>query len=266
MARAHFADITVHWSPQERATDWNQAHLWLFDLDDQRDGFPTDTSVLSAEEHARAGRLGSPQRQRRFVARGLLVRHVLGGLLGVEPGAVRFHNGPFGKPELAADSQACGALPRFSLSHSENVLALAVAFNFEVGVDVECVKPGLDFLTVAGTRFTREEIQRLRAIPPGQRAVAFYRNWTRHEAAAKATGRGFAVPSYANSQGAAWESVGWLGADGRTPDLCAAEPGAGSRPGAVYSFECDLSGFLAVGSLAVGVPLRTTTEIVAALG
>ncbi len=217
MARTHSADVTVHWSPDERATGRDRAHLWLFDLDDLPQQFLSDTSVLSAEEHARAGRLRTAELQRRFGVRGVLVRRVMGGLLGIEPGAVSFCSGPFGKPELAAHTKASRPLPRFNLSHSENVLALAVAVNFEVGADVECVKPDLDFLALAGTRFTSEEIQRLRAIPPGRRAVPFYRCWTRHEAAAKATGCGIAMPFSSDGQNQAWEAAFLLEGSAHSP-------------------------------------------------
>src|SRR5206468_2895027 len=112
---------------------------------------------LSASELARAERLKSRLARRRFVARCAFVRHVLGDLAGVPPAALEFRDGPHGKPRLAFPGDANGervAALDFNLSHSENVLALAVAFGGEVGIDVEVVQPGVDVLAVAEAHFT----------------------------------------------------------------------------------------------------------------
>ena len=249
MTLASATQVTVHWSPDEPVLDLRNAHLWLCDLDDRRWVSAVDKSLLSAAEHARAERLRTLELRRRFVARSVFVRRVLGGLLGVPPCNVEYRIGPLGKPELAHDIDAGlerEPLPRFNLSHSDNVLALAVAFHWEVGVDMECVKTGLDFLGLGEEQLGPEEIAQLRSLSEQERALAFYRSWTRHEALAKATGRGIA------SAGPRSEATALGDCD---------DP----LPSAEYSFECSLGGTFAVGSLALCRPEQPATQLEVAI-
>ena len=69
----------------------------------------------------------------------------------------------------------------------------AVCTGHEVGVDVEqldWVQTGAD---IAGLFFTDEERRFLQSVPETRRPAAFLRCWTRHEARAKAVGRGLAM-------------------------------------------------------------------------
>ncbi len=165
--------------------------VWLHDLDaDRRLDF---LSLLPASEIARAERLKSPAERRRCAARCAFVRLVLGNLVGVAPSALEIRHGTHGKPRLAFPGSIHGPrLPAlaFNLSHTENVLALAVSFGRDVGIDIEAVEPGIDVLAVAEAHFTAEERACLRKLPANERTIAFYRLWTRRESLAKATGCG----------------------------------------------------------------------------
>ena len=90
------------------------------------------------------------------------LRRVLAVYLDSEPRRIRLERGEHGKPRLAG---AEGRL-RFNLSHSGEIALVAVSGEFEVGVDVERVRP------------KREE--------------AFYRRWACHEAHVKCLGVGLA--------------------------------------------------------------------------
>lgn len=132
-------------------------------------------AVLADDERERAARLAD--RQRWVVARAAL-RVVLGGRLGVPPGAVEFALGEHGKPELP------GSRLRFNLSHSGDRALVAVADGIEVGVDVE--------------RTARRSQAVERTLTDGERAgltgadrhVELLRIWCRKEALAKALGGG----------------------------------------------------------------------------
>jgi 4'-phosphopantetheinyl transferase len=159
--------------------------VWLCDLDAVREP-DTWGFVLSANERARAERLRSALLRRRFVARCMLVRHVLGPLVGVSPQALAFETAANGKPRLLPPAV------HFNLSHSENMLALAAAPDRQVGVDIEVVRPAEDMLAVAEAQFTAAELDWLRALPPEQQPPAFYRLWTAMEAKSKLSGQGIA--------------------------------------------------------------------------
>jgi 4'-phosphopantetheinyl transferase len=87
--------------------------------------------------------------------------------------------------------------PRHDRSPSVRALALAVALDRQVGVDIEVVRPGVDVRAVAEGRFTAGALDWLRALPPQQQAPAFYRLWTREEAISKVSGQGIASPPVA---------------------------------------------------------------------
>jgi 4'-phosphopantetheinyl transferase len=161
--------------------------VWLRDLDADAQADCGDRWPLSAGERTRAARLRDPVARRRFTARCAFVRRVLGAASGVSPGDVTLIYGAHGKPEMAHSSAL-----RFNQAHSENILALALTFNRDVGIDVEVVRLRPDLADVAKDSFAPEEWDFLRARPASERTAAFYRRWTRNEAVAKAAGSGIA--------------------------------------------------------------------------
>jgi 4'-phosphopantetheinyl transferase len=191
----------VHRATNELVRELDRAHVWFWDLDAVPHLDTARPFVLSANERARADRLRSLQLRRRFEARCMLVRHVLGPLVGVSPEALAFETTANGKPRLVLPGRAAAgdrvAALDFNVSHSEHVLVLAVALERQVGVDIEVVQPGVDVLAVAEAQFTAGELAWLRALPPEQQRPAFYRLWTRREAISKASGQGIASPPVA---------------------------------------------------------------------
>jgi phosphopantetheinyl transferase len=186
----------VHGSMRESVRDFDRAHVWFCDLDALRQLDVSECPVLLPAEAARASRLTNSLERHRFEARCALVRQALGKLVGAAPEALEFYDGISGKPHLVIPSGAEDghlATLDFNLSHSENILALAVAFGREVGIDVEVVNYGVDALGVAEVSFSKKETEQLRALPPRERTLPFYRLWARKEAMSKATGLGIAA-------------------------------------------------------------------------
>ncbi|MCL6581920.1 MAG: 4'-phosphopantetheinyl transferase superfamily protein [Firmicutes bacterium] len=171
--------------------------VWLLDL-----GVPgVDTRsferLLDADELARARRFRSPADCRRFViVRGTL-RCLLGALLAVDPDRVPLTVEPGGRPTLASDCGLGGWSPRFSVSHSEGLAALAFSFSGRVGVDIERVRPLPDFDGLAAVAFAPSQRAALERIPAEGREHFFYLMWCRHEASGKALGVGLGLdPAY----------------------------------------------------------------------
>ena len=148
---------------------------------------------LSARELQRGNRfLDQARRDRFFAGRGIL-REMLAGFVGEEPGSVRLSEGEFGKPHLSDHLEADSL--SFNLSHAANFLLLAFATGCEVGVDLEQVRRDLQFRPMAERYFSVREQEELFSLPPGEQLDAFYRCWTRKEAYLKGTGTGFSQPS-----------------------------------------------------------------------
>jgi 4'-phosphopantetheinyl transferase len=151
--------------------------------------------LLSAEERARFERFKLPEDQQRFLAGRGLLRILVGAQMNRPDGRVKFSFGPSGKPQLAAEA-GTPAL-HFNVSHSGKLVLLAFHPAHEVGVDVEAVRREPDWEPVARQIFSAEDHGDWARLKPGERAVAFFRAWTRHEAGLKAMGLGFAGENHA---------------------------------------------------------------------
>src|ERR1700683_4663593 len=110
-------------------------------------------NVMDAEERAKADRYRFEKDRQAFtVCRGAL-RMILGKYTHTAPESVRFDYGRHGKAQLAGlgSSNLRGGDLRFNVSHSGEVALIAAILGREVGVDVEVMRPQLDFLSLART-------------------------------------------------------------------------------------------------------------------
>ncbi|HEY2343919.1 MAG TPA: 4'-phosphopantetheinyl transferase superfamily protein [Chthoniobacteraceae bacterium] len=160
-----------------------EVHVWSAWLDDS----PSDACMLlSAAEWARAARFQFESDCDKYIASRALVRSILGAYTGAAAKDLHFESGLHGKPELA------GSMLRFNLSHSGDLLLLAVTYGRELGIDVEEIRAGVSFEMLADHYFTAEAAWQLRLLSPEDRAANFYDIWTRTEAQLKANGSGLA--------------------------------------------------------------------------
>ncbi|WKB53896.1 4'-phosphopantetheinyl transferase family protein [Eleftheria terrae] len=167
---------------------WPPLRLWLAPLDAWPDA--TRQQVLSDEERARAARFVFERDQRRFTAAHCLLRERLAQASGLPPAALRFQQGPHGKPYLL-DAPGLS----FNLSHSGDWAAVVVAPGGEVGVDVEVIRTMSDVVALTRGNFTPQENDELLALPEAEREAAFLCGWTRKEACLKALGSGLSLPA-----------------------------------------------------------------------
>ncbi len=164
-------------------------HVWQAQLDSA--GWP-HVDRLPAEERERAARLHSPHARRRWVTARWALRTVLGRYLEQDPAEVELRLAERGKPMLAAPS----APLRFNLSHSADRALVAVAWEREVGVDIEQIAPRRDLLALARRGLEPGEAEAIAKMPEGDRLGAFHAAWTRREAIAKCLGTGlWALPA-----------------------------------------------------------------------
>lgn len=143
------------------------------------------TAALSAAERERASKYFRPvDALRHTLGRGIL-RHALSRLMDLPASDIVFEIEPAaGKPYVT------GA-PAFNVSHSGDLVLVALGREGRIGVDVEAVRPVPDLESVARTSFTRDEVDALFRFPAGEtRTLAFFRGWTRKEAMLKALGHG----------------------------------------------------------------------------
>jgi 4'-phosphopantetheinyl transferase len=118
-----------------------------------------------------------------------LVRTTLSRYASVPPESWRFEVGAHGKPEIVG---APGL--RFNLSHTDGVVACAVAADVDVGVDVEDSQRRSSYLQVARRFFAAAEVDALERLPEVEQRQRFFEIWTLKEAYIKARGLGLPLP------------------------------------------------------------------------
>lgn len=161
--------------------------VWQLSLSLPLEGFACCQAVLSAEEYHRAQRLFQPGR-RRYIACWGQVRWLLGACLDLPPASIDFVRGQWGKPcLLGAEAVA------FNLSHSRDLMLLAVGRDRALGVDVEVIRPLANLERLARRCLAPSEWDAWQNFPEGERLRAFFRFWTLKEALVKAHGRGLGL-------------------------------------------------------------------------
>jgi 4'-phosphopantetheinyl transferase len=147
------------------------------------------SSMLTAEERARAETLRFEHLPRQYLVTRALQRSVLSRYVpGVEPADWRFIAHPRGKPALAPQFAEQGL--HFNIAHTSRLVAMAVAREPTLGVDVECLDARAAPLQLATRYFTPAEAQALAQLPSVEQARRFYTLWTLKESWLKATGEG----------------------------------------------------------------------------
>ncbi len=166
----------------------NDVHVWLASLAVEPADFTRLEGALSEEERQRAERLRRAEDRTRFVAARGIVKHLLAAYLGEPPASLRFAYGSMGQPRLAEQTAELDL--RFNLSHSCDLLLVALSRERAVGVDLEPIRRLSHREAVERRVFSTHERETLAALPDAQRLEAFFNGWTRKEAFAKAVGDG----------------------------------------------------------------------------
>ncbi len=175
--------MQAQWEPgplrPQLATD--VVDVWRMDLagggDDLRE-------LLSDEERERVARFLRAEDGARWGHAHGILRALLARYADADARALRFAEGPHGKPRLV------GHDIRFNLSHSGDTGMIAVARDREVGVDVELPRRSVDHVAIARRILGEAEAERLAALDGPDREREFLRAWVRWEAVLKCRGTG----------------------------------------------------------------------------
>lgn len=160
--------------------------LWCWRVPEGWTGPPP----ITFSERGRVTAVVTPLQRRQYAASIVFRRRVLGELLGLPPEQIVFRMDDHGKPGLQFSQNPHDW--RFNLSHSADVVVLAAARGREIGVDIERLRPAVNWSGVAQTVFSRSERSALaQAADP---LSSFYSLWTAKEAYLKACGVGLNAP------------------------------------------------------------------------
>lgn len=185
---------SASWSPPPKVLSLNRSeiHVWRITLDQSVQQEQKLLNTLARDERERADRFAFLKDRRHYiVARGFL-RFLLGNYLDAKAEQLEFSYGAYGKPAVAGKHRTSGL--HFNLSHSHGVAVYALAYDREIGIDVERVRADFASAEIARRFFSRLEVESFLALRSEEQLSAFFRCWTRKEAYIKATGRGLSQP------------------------------------------------------------------------
>lgn len=143
-------------------------------------------NTLDEAEREQAGRLHFDADRNAYVAAHGLTRLFLSAWTGRTAGSLAFNAGPYGKPALVRGGAS------FNLSHTRGMVAVAVAAQGEVGVDIEPINPRRTIeLDIADRWFSAAEVAQIGSEEAEDaKRARFMRIWNLKESVIKATGRG----------------------------------------------------------------------------
>jgi 4'-phosphopantetheinyl transferase len=190
--RINVQEIIWQAPPFQVTLNTNEIHVWRVSLNMLPGTIERLSQLLAPDERAKAERFRFARDRNQFISGRGLLRVLLGRYLGCEPQDVRFCYSSYGKPSLD-DPLAISGL-QFNLSHSHQLALLAFTYTRNIGVDIEYMRPDVEFEQLAEHFFAPDECAVLQSLPLSERQEAFYNCWTRKEAYIKARGEGLSIP------------------------------------------------------------------------
>jgi 4'-phosphopantetheinyl transferase len=173
------------------ASPADDVQIWLATLDSiSPNELDELANALDSSEHARARQFRFAQDRHRFVATRGFLRRLLGEKVNLPASGIEFAHGEHGKPEISITTHEDKL--RFNVSHAAGFALFALAWNRNVGVDLESAAR----LTNPSGQLAKHvlsphEFAIWSALPDDEsRRRALLRAWTRKEAYVKATGKG----------------------------------------------------------------------------
>jgi 4'-phosphopantetheinyl transferase len=161
------------------------ARVWIVPVDLPPELVARCRDVLDDSERARAAAfLSLRDRQQYTVAHGAL-RILAARELQVTPSLLRWDTGAYGKPQLAAPWSGLST----SLSHSADLVAVAIAVGRAVGVDIQHLAPRQDVVAMSARFYGPAEATYVASGGDASaRTERFTHLWSRKEAVVKAAG------------------------------------------------------------------------------
>jgi 4'-phosphopantetheinyl transferase len=159
--------------------------------------------LLNEEERSQQKRFYFEKHRHQYLITRAMVRSVLSLYQhDITAEQWEFTKNSYGKPSIS--NRGLTIPLRFNLSHTDELIVMAVTVEQEIGVDVECHSRRGNLLDIASSFFSPSEVKHLFELPLEQQKNRFFDLWTLKEAYIKACGMGLSIPldqfSYSFSQ------------------------------------------------------------------
>lgn len=183
--------VSTAWIEADRPVSLkeNEVDVWRVPIG-RRDAL-SGMHWLSPQEKQKASAFFFERDRIRYLESHITLRLLLGWYLEIPPDRVHFSTNPYGKPFIQEPE---GYALSFNLSHAGDLALIAVAWNLQIGIDIEKYHDERVDPLIAQRYFAPGEAQRLFALPEEQRKAGFFNCWTRKEAYVKGRGLGLSLP------------------------------------------------------------------------
>lgn len=119
-----------------------------------------------------------------------LIKQTLGICLGRSTDTLNLEYGSYGKPFLSGAAE----IVDFNLSHTQDLIILAVTKLGRIGIDIESSDREIETLSIAKNICTDFELKKVESLPKNLRNRFLLRLWTLKEAFSKSLGLGLYKP------------------------------------------------------------------------
>ncbi len=145
-------------------------------------------ALLDHNERATAERFKFTEIRERYIICHGLLRQLLAERVNQSPAELKLEKAEFGKPFLPDYPELS-----FNMSHSGDILAIAISTHCQLGIDVECYKSRNTWEGMVKKCFSHEESEYWYRQAIKERGHAFYQFWVKKEAFVKAVGKGITL-------------------------------------------------------------------------
>lgn len=173
----------------------NQVHLWCTFSNQAQDQYllAEYLRLMSESERERMAGFRFEHDRHTYLVTRALVRTVLSRYAAIAPESWSFSVNAYGKPAISPH-QRCAEGLVFNVTHTHDLIIMAVAYESALGVDAEYVGTRPAPFDIADRFFSKHELMALRALPAHLRSARFFQIWTLKEAYIKARGMGLSIP------------------------------------------------------------------------
>lgn len=186
--------LPPHWElPPDRVTlGPRDVYVWAVYVPAFAIWADTLLRLLDAQELAHVGQFTQGVDRAYYVVRRAVRRYLIGYSIGIDASTVMFEHSTHGKPDIVGIPSS----PRvcMNVSHSHDLMLLALTQSHEVGIDVEYRRGVPQWRQIVENEFTAAECRALLALEPGEVPRAFCDLWTCKEAYCKGRGYGLELP------------------------------------------------------------------------
>jgi 4'-phosphopantetheinyl transferase len=166
----------------------DEVHLWYFSFSRPVTEVEGLVKLLSREECRRISQFRRSELRTQYILCHGVLRMIIGGYSGIDPGDVAFEYGPLGKPRISGLLEDGGI--EFNMAHSRDLCVYALNLRSRIGIDIEYLSSFPEMEAVASRIFGSKTHEIWQSLPEEEKIRAFYNGWTRKEAFLKGLGTG----------------------------------------------------------------------------